>query len=145
MSPPAFSPDFYNNVAAIAVVLIFTKVVSHGIRKVRGKPTGVVLHAAVVGGAGVAAGAALIATFFGSHGWCVIILAWAGIVTAAVSLIFDMSSRNVLTADRRRRRVKTRFTGQPTRPPVNIRLRPRGLKTHPCQANRRNRSSHSTP
>ena len=89
MSAPVFSPDFYNNVAAIAVVLIFTKIVSHGIRKVRGKPTGVALHA-VVGRAGVAAGAALIATFFGSHGWCVIILAWAGIVTAAVSLIVDI-------------------------------------------------------
>jgi hypothetical protein len=90
MSLPEFSVDFYNNVAAIAVVLIFTKVVSHGMRKVRGKPTGVVLHAAVVAGAGVAAGAALIATFAGSHGWCLIVLAWAGIAIAAVSLIVDI-------------------------------------------------------
>jgi hypothetical protein len=37
VSAPSYQGDFYNNVAAIAVVLMFTKVVSHGMRKVRGK------------------------------------------------------------------------------------------------------------
>jgi hypothetical protein len=60
--------DFYNNVAAIAVVLVFTKVVSHGMRKASGKPTGVGLHAGVIVGAGWRR-APLIATFIGSHGW----------------------------------------------------------------------------
>jgi fucose permease len=68
---------------------MFTKVVSHGLRRVRGKSTGVVLHA-VVGGAIVATAAALVATFIGSHGWCLHILAWTGIVIAAVGLIFDI-------------------------------------------------------
>ena len=31
----AFQPDFFNNAAAIAVVLLFTKVVTHRLRKVR--------------------------------------------------------------------------------------------------------------
>jgi hypothetical protein len=90
MSAPIFSVDFYNNVAAIAVVLMFTKVVSHGLRRVRGKSPGVVLHAVVVGGAIVATAAALVATFIGSHGWCLHIVAWTGIVIAAVGLIVDI-------------------------------------------------------
>jgi hypothetical protein len=90
MPLPAYSPEFYNNVAAIAVVFMFTKVVSHGLRKVRGKSTGVFLHAAVIGGSLVAVTASLLATFIGSHGWFFYIFAWVGIAVAAFGLAFDI-------------------------------------------------------
>jgi hypothetical protein len=39
-----YSTDFYNDVAEIAVVLMFTKVVSHGVRKIRAKHAILFLH-----------------------------------------------------------------------------------------------------
>ena len=38
MACPEFSPDFYNNVAAVAVVLMFAKVVTHRSRKAHHGP-----------------------------------------------------------------------------------------------------------
>jgi len=94
VSCPEFAPDFYNNVAAVAVVLMFTKVVSHGLRKVRRKPTATrcltSLHYGVVGGATLAVLASLIATFARAHVGYIDILAWAGLFIAAASLIIDI-------------------------------------------------------
>lgn len=94
MAAPPYQSDFYNNVAAIAVVLMFTKVVGHGLRKGRAKHPhpGMLktLHIGVVVGAVIAATVALIATFQGSHWGFSHILAWAALGFTAFCLVSDI-------------------------------------------------------
>ncbi len=86
--------DFFNNVAAVAAVLLFTKVVSHAIHKNREHPVGhwlLALHVLNVLGVVVAVGVSLLATFSPDqesvsarhlHQF-----AWGGLVLSGITLI----------------------------------------------------------
>lgn len=99
----SFEPDFYNNVAAVSVVLMFTRIVAHGMRKARkaddNPGTGCAnfvlnfLHAVTVIAAVVGLAAALMATsrrktdvswivHLDLHCW-----SWAGLGVATVCMI----------------------------------------------------------
>jgi hypothetical protein len=90
-----FQPDFFNNAAAIAVVLLFTKVVTHRSRK--GPPSGWAegLHVIAVTGAAVAMGAALWAT----HEWRTYRVlddaVWSGLAAAGIALSIDILCEDV--------------------------------------------------
>lgn len=87
--PPPFEADFFNNVAAIAVVLMFTKVVSHHIRKVkRGtkwRRRLAVIHTVAVAAALIAATISLIATHCQPGGVGYHIAAWAAWVFLGIA------------------------------------------------------------
>lgn len=91
---PTFTPDFFNNVAAIAVVLIFTKFVTRRAHKARQQPKwpGVLpwLHIAAVSGAATAIGVSLWATDMHDTADWVRYVAWGGIATAGSFLIVDI-------------------------------------------------------
>jgi undecaprenyl pyrophosphate phosphatase UppP len=92
-------PDFFNNVAAIAVVLMFTKIVTHQSRK--GKPDSTrtgksdsigkrgAFHATMVIAAAGAIVVALIATEVHSEATAFYILAWVMLGVAGLVLIID--------------------------------------------------------
>jgi len=87
------SSDFFNNVAAIAVVLMFAKIASHGLRKARGKPGThalAALHGIAVVAALVAVTASLIATYKPTKANGLDVVAWWGVGIAAVALIMDI-------------------------------------------------------
>jgi hypothetical protein len=98
-----FAADFYNNVAAIAVVLMFTKVVAHRSRKVPRKTLGTwilaALHVTALVAATVAIVASLRATDEKSEGGyhC---LAWLGLVTVGAILVADIAIDEVCAARR---------------------------------------------
>jgi hypothetical protein len=76
------SSDFFNNVAAIAVVLMFAKIASHGLRKARGKPGThalAALHGIAVVAALVAVTASLIATYKPTKANGLDVVAWWGV------------------------------------------------------------------
>ena len=104
---PESAPDFFNNVAAIAVVLMFTKVVTHRLRKFRRKEWTralAILHAIAVVSAAVAVTASLIATDIDSVPNCLHIAAWAGLAVAGIILIADIIIDEFPDAETRRRR-----------------------------------------
>ena len=91
----AFQPDFYNNAAAIAVVLLFTKVVANRLRK--GPPPWWTqgLHVIAVIGAAVAAGSALWATHECSTYRVLDYAVWGGLAAAGVALSIDIFCEDV--------------------------------------------------
>ncbi len=86
----AFQPDFFNNAAAIAVVLLFTKVVTHRLRKVRRMRWVDWLHGLAVMGSVVAIGASLWATEKCSTVDLADRVAWIGLGVAGFALLFDV-------------------------------------------------------
>ena len=88
--PDSFSPDFYNNVAAIAAVLMFTKVVAHRSRRARPGICCVSLHAVAVFVTAFVIGAALLATDRCSDSMCFHWIAWIGLGLAVVALVGDV-------------------------------------------------------
>lgn len=90
----AFTPDFYNNVAAIAVVLMFTKVVSHRTRKVDRTPNAIRwlarAHVLAVGAASAAVAISLAATDFKWTGVGIRVATWTALVMAGGLLIVDI-------------------------------------------------------
>lgn len=89
-----FEPDFFNNVAAIAVVLVFTKIVIH--RSPKANTPGwtrllSVLHVVAVGSAAVAIVFCLRATDVANEtdrGWRTTV--WVGVAFAGVILLVDI-------------------------------------------------------
>lgn len=92
--PDAFTADFYNNVAAIAVVLMFTKVVSHRTRTAPRQPKAVRrlagVHVAAVAAATVAVAISLAATSFKLSGPGVSLAAWITLGVACGLLVLDI-------------------------------------------------------
>src|ERR1700757_272464 len=92
--------DFFNNVAAIAVVLLFTKIVAHRSREVQPRAqstqrkTLAAFHVIAVLSAAVAAGASLIATDWQSATTCFRTafrsVAWSGVAAASIILVVDV-------------------------------------------------------
>jgi undecaprenyl pyrophosphate phosphatase UppP len=84
-------PDFFNNVAAVAVVLMFTKIVTH--RSRTDKPTSTrnvaAYHVATVIATACAIVVALIATEVQSQAIGFHILAWLALGVAGLILIID--------------------------------------------------------
>jgi hypothetical protein len=92
--PNDFEPDFFNNVAAVAMVLIFAKVVAHRSNKHPG-PGRRFWHGFAVATAVVAAGAALVATERRSD-WCLLHwLAGGFLVLAGVTFIVEIMHDDV--------------------------------------------------
>lgn len=89
MQPPA---DFFNNVAAIAVVLMFIKVVSHRSRESRAKGTltPAVLHVIALASAAVAIIASLIATYRQSATYGLPFFAGGALLLTGVILLADI-------------------------------------------------------
>jgi hypothetical protein len=89
-----FTADFYNNVAAIAIVLMVTKVLSHRTRKVPRKPkamrTLARVHVLAVAAAATAVAISLAATDFKLTGIGVRITAWTALGIAGGLLILDI-------------------------------------------------------
>jgi steroid 5-alpha reductase family enzyme len=88
--PSSFSPDFYNNVAAIAAVLMFTKVVAHRSRRAAPRVRFVWLHTFAVFVTALVIGAALLATDRCSDSMCFRWIAWIGLGLAVVALVGDV-------------------------------------------------------
>ena len=86
----AFQPDFFNNAAAIAVVLLFTKVVTHRSRQIRRKAWVNWLHLLAVLGAAAAVGASLWATEQCAVDDRLDWLAWGGLGVAGFALLLDI-------------------------------------------------------
>ncbi len=91
---PQFTADFFNNVAAIAVVVMFTKVVTRRAYKARQQAKWprllAALHIVAVGGAVIAIGVSLWATDQHSTADWVRYVAWGGLGCAATFLIVDI-------------------------------------------------------
>lgn len=89
--PDAFKPDFFNNIAAIAVVLMFTKVVMHRSRQGSGGRRGLaVLHVGTVLSAGLAIVVSLRATDACGLDPCLHRAAWVFLAATAVGLLADL-------------------------------------------------------
>jgi hypothetical protein len=101
-----YESDFFNNVAAIAVVLMFTKVVAHHVRKVPRDRTGTwwlaAFHVVAVGAAAVAVGAALVVTEHESPSIAGHVFAWLGLGVTALILILDIAVDECTHAHRKR-------------------------------------------
>jgi hypothetical protein len=97
MSCPSdtFQPDFFNNAAAIAVVLLFTKVVAHRSRKGPPSRWAEGLHVIAVIGAAVATGAALWATHECSTYRVLDDAVWGGLAAAGIALLIDILCEDV--------------------------------------------------
>jgi hypothetical protein len=92
-----FEPDFFNNVAAIAVVLVFTKIVVHRSKKTNAQGWSrllAVLHVVAVVSAAVALSFSLRATDIAietDRGWRTIV--WSGIGLAGAILLVDIVAK----------------------------------------------------
>jgi hypothetical protein len=92
-----FDADFFNNVAAIAVVLIFTKIVVHRSKKTNARGWSrllAVLHVVAVVSAAVALVYSLRATDIAietDRGWRTIV--WSGIALAGAILLVDIVAK----------------------------------------------------
>jgi uncharacterized membrane protein YoaT (DUF817 family) len=102
-SNPSFQPDFFNNVAAVAIVLIFAKVVVHRMRQresraVRQSGRRNRIHVFAVLAASVAGGASLWATERQSD-WCLFHwCAWIGLALASVIFVIEIIHDDVCAA-----------------------------------------------
>lgn len=103
---PEFQADFFNNVAAVAIVLIFAKVVAH--RSRNGKPHTdepkrwrAFWHVLAVLAAAVAAGAALWATEAGSDACVFHWFAWGGLIVAGAAFVAEIVIDDVVPAWKR--------------------------------------------
>jgi hypothetical protein len=94
MCDSSFSADFFNNVAAVAVVLIFTKVLTHRSRKAKNAandtPLLSQLHVGAVVLAAVAVGISLWATGFCQTNTGMCIVAASALGLTGLLLIFDV-------------------------------------------------------
>jgi hypothetical protein len=95
LCPEPFQPDFFNNVAAVASVLIFAKVVSHRSRnretqRSELQPLRAFFHGLGVMAAVVAIGAALGATEAQADACILHGFAWGGLVVASMALIGEI-------------------------------------------------------
>lgn len=94
MCDSSFSADFFNNVAAVAVVLIFAKVVTNRSRKAKNAANEkwglAVLHVSAVVSAAAAVGLSLWATGVCQRSSCIEIAAAAALGITAVFLIVDI-------------------------------------------------------
>jgi len=83
--------DFFNNVASIAIVLLFTKAVTHRVRQ--GEPKtqagGTTYHMVTVIAAAAAVVVSLVATAVHSEALWFYILSWATLGVAGLMLVFD--------------------------------------------------------
>lgn len=97
-----FAPDFFNNVAAIAAVLMFTKVVTHRSHEVppsgRRKQALAWVHLAAVAVASITIAASLIATQRKSTWPFLLHVAWVGLVLTGAALIVDILVDELHTA-----------------------------------------------
>jgi hypothetical protein len=83
--------DFFNNVAAVAVVLIFTKVVTNRARKAKRDTRWLArLHVGAVVSATAAVGLSLWATGSGQRSPCIAIAAAVALALTAALLIADI-------------------------------------------------------
>lgn len=86
----AFQPDFFNNITAVAVVLMFTKVVAHRMHDGDRKRGSAVLHVIAVSAAAIAAGTSIVATERSSN-WCILhLIVWLGLGTACALLLVEI-------------------------------------------------------
>jgi hypothetical protein len=86
-----YSADFFNNIAAVCVVLLFAKFVTHRSRTPGGRQTGVlVLHVVCVVAAAVGTVFALIATVRQSAAPGLTVTAWVSLGVAGLTLMFDV-------------------------------------------------------
>jgi sugar phosphate isomerase/epimerase len=85
-----FHPDFFNNVAAIAVVLMFTKVVAHRWRRVERGRWLAALHGLAVVAAAAAVVVSLWATEACSQEQAFHWFAWVGLGAAGAALFVDI-------------------------------------------------------
>ena len=103
---PEFQADFFNDVAAVAIVLIFAKVVAH--RSRNGKPNAdepkrwrAFWHVLGVLAAAAAAGAALWATEAGSDAGVFHWFAWGGLIVAGAAFVAEIVIDDVVPAWKR--------------------------------------------
>lgn len=84
-------PDFFNNIAAVAVVIMFTKAVTHrNRRRTPRRPRALsICHVVGVCAAVASAVVALVATETGWNSLCFHVLAWATLTVAGAALLFD--------------------------------------------------------
>jgi hypothetical protein len=110
----SFQPDFFNNVAAVAIVLTFAKVVAHRSRDRESRtvePSGwrTFYHALAVLAAVLAAGASLWATEkqsdWGLFHWC----AWGGLIVAGLVFVGEILHDDVPAVKRRWQRLRRPF------------------------------------
>ncbi len=101
--PEPFQPDFFNNVAAVAIVLIFAKVVAHRSRSHNGGPTPrrAFWHGSAVLASAVAVGAALWATEAASDACIFHWFAWGGLIVAGVVFVVEIVIDDVVPAWKR--------------------------------------------
>lgn len=91
-----FTADFFNNVAAVAMVLMATKVVAHRTGKVtKGRRWRSVLHGCAVAAAVIAIGASLWATEWQKETTVLHVIAWMGLGGATVALLIDLFIEDV--------------------------------------------------
>lgn len=90
MSCTEFQPDFYNNIAAVGVVLLFAKVVTRRASQAKHGDWLAVVHAAAVVAAGMAAAVAIWATEHCTQTQVWHTLSWIGVIVAATALLVDV-------------------------------------------------------
>jgi steroid 5-alpha reductase family enzyme len=98
---PQFQADFFNNVAAVAIVLIFAKVVAHRSRKGESKTWRRLSHGAAVAAAALATVAALLATEAAKDYRVFHWLAWIGLGVAGTAFVVEILIDDVFPALRR--------------------------------------------
>lgn len=89
-STPDYQPDFFNNVAAVAVVLMFTKVVVRRSRRNERREHYDLAHGGAIVAALMAISASLWATETCSQAWILHLLAWLGVGAAGIFLSIDI-------------------------------------------------------
>ena len=94
-TPTQFAPDFFNNVAAIAVVLMFAKLVTHRSRRTHRTGAEVkwllLLHLACLGAAGVAVVVSMIAVSTESTDEWLQRSGWIAVAVAGLIVIGDVA------------------------------------------------------
>lgn len=97
-----FQADYYNNIAAVAVVLLFAKVVGRRLSRASHGDWLAVLHAAAVLAAALAATVAIWATEHCSQATIWHSLCWIGLIISATALLIDVLVDELATRRRRR-------------------------------------------
>ena len=100
MSCAESQPDFFNNVAAVASVLVFAKVVAHRshdreTRTLKPKPWRAFFHGLGVFAAVVAVGVALAATEAQADDYLLHCLAWGGLAIAGLAFVCEIYADDV--------------------------------------------------
>ena len=92
-----FTADFFNNVAAVSIVLLFAKIVSHRTRRepARSNTAIKMLHAVCIVAAAVGLVVGLVATDIKSDSLALRVLAWVALAVAGLVLIVDLLAEDL--------------------------------------------------